>query len=121
MPEVLYFPNTHAQKTWVLGFYHLTYQQRYDTIHPSANGLLTNNKESNDMKIEDAIESLKKAQTSGVKSIIIAFWEASVFDRQDDAEWEKDCKFVEEDMDWSFPTEDIIEILENITPKQQGE
>ena len=20
MPEVLYFPNTHAQKTWVLGF-----------------------------------------------------------------------------------------------------
>jgi len=45
MPEVLYFPNTHAQKTWVLGFYHLTYQQRYDTIHPSANGLLTNNKE----------------------------------------------------------------------------
>jgi len=46
MPEVLYFPNTHAQKTWVLGFYHLTYQQRYATIHSSANGLLTNNKEN---------------------------------------------------------------------------
>jgi len=37
----LYFPNTHAQKTWVLGFYHLTYQQRYDTIQLSANRLLT--------------------------------------------------------------------------------
>jgi len=30
----------------VLGFYHLTYQQRYATIHLSANGLLTNTKEN---------------------------------------------------------------------------
>jgi hypothetical protein len=73
------------------------------------------------MKIEDAIESLKKAQSVGVKSIIMASWEASLFDRQDDAEWEKDCEFVEENMDWSFPTEDIILLLEDITPKQQGE
>ena len=72
------------------------------------------------MKIEDAIESLKKAQSEGLKSIIMAYWEASSFDRQDDAEWEKDCESVEEIMDWSFPTEDIIQILEDITPKQQG-
>ena len=41
------------------------------------------------MKIEDAIESLREAQREGVKSIIIVTWEADVFGREDDEEWER--------------------------------
>jgi hypothetical protein len=64
------------------------------------------------MKIEDAIESLREAQREGVKSIIIVTWEADVFGREDDEEWERNCEFVANKVDWSCPTEDIIQILE---------
>ena len=52
------------------------------------------------MKIEKAIEMLKEAQKHGAKSIILAYWEADMFEREDDESWEIDSEYIENEMDW---------------------
>lgn len=39
------------------------------------------------MTIDEAIERLKEAKDEGVKNIILAFWDAEMFQTEDDAKW----------------------------------
>jgi hypothetical protein len=55
----------------------LTYQQRYDTIHSSANGLLTNNKESNEM-------NLMRSTTFAIQQILQSVLTLSVLGGKED-------------------------------------
>ena len=65
------------------------------------------------MKIDDAIKSLLEVKKRGVKNIIFAHWEADLFDKQDDKDWEFLCDFIDDKMDWSS-TFDSIEATMNV-------
>ena len=39
------------------------------------------------MTVDEAIENLKAAKKRGVKNIVLAYWEADQFDREDDDVW----------------------------------
>jgi hypothetical protein len=64
------------------------------------------------MKIEKAIEMLQEAQKSGTKSIVLAYWEAEMFDRKDDESWEAESEWIENDMDWSRAHDQMCDLLE---------
>lgn len=64
------------------------------------------------MKIEQAIEMLQQAQKSGTKSIVLAYWEADMFDRKDDESWEAESEWIENDMDWSRAHDQMRDLLE---------
>ena len=66
------------------------------------------------MKIEQAIELLQQAQKAGTKSIVLAYWEADMFDRKDDESWETESELIENDMDWSQAHNQISDLLESI-------
>lgn len=53
------------------------------------------------MKIEEAIQILQDAQEQGTKSIVFAYWDSKMFDREDDETWENLTDLMEEEMDWS--------------------
>jgi len=66
------------------------------------------------MKIEKAIEMLQEAQKSGTKSIVLAYWEAEMFDRKDDESWEAESEWIENDMDWSRAHDQMSDLMELI-------
>lgn len=75
------------------------------------------------MRIEQAIEELQEAKKSGVKNIIVGWWEESAFERDDDAEWASDCEFVDREMDWSLAHECLqvaLRLARQESPKQTG-
>jgi hypothetical protein len=59
------------------------------------------------MKIDDAIKSLLEVKKRGVKNIIFAHWEADLFDKVDDKDWEFLCDFIDDKMDWSSTFDSI--------------
>ena len=63
------------------------------------------------MKIDEAIENLKDEKNRGAKNIIVAWWGASGFGRQDDETWEHATKMVERNHDWSATHEDLQSTL----------
>jgi hypothetical protein len=63
------------------------------------------------MTIDDAIKNLEQAKKSGVKNIIIAWWEADAFDFQDDERWAAICDSVDHKIDWSNAHDDISETI----------
>jgi hypothetical protein len=63
------------------------------------------------MTIDQAIECLERAKEKGVKSIVIAFWEAEMFGREDDERWEEIAEHLDE-MDWSNCHADLERQLE---------
>lgn len=65
------------------------------------------------MKIENAIELLQQAQKAGTKSIVLAYWEADMFDRKDDESWEAESELIENDMDWSRAHDQMYDLLES--------
>ena len=65
------------------------------------------------MKIQRAIEFLQEMQKGGVQNIILAYWEASFFHREDDKSWEEDAKMVEDTFDWSSAHEQIDLYIES--------
>jgi len=67
------------------------------------------------MTIDDAIENLKDAKSRGVKSIILAWWDALQFSRQDDDAWEHAASVVEDKHDWSATHEDLQMTLDMYT------
>jgi hypothetical protein len=67
------------------------------------------------MTIDEAIENLKDAKKRGVKSIIMAWWDALEFSRQDDEAWEHAADLVERKMDWSGTHDDIAMTLDLYT------
>jgi hypothetical protein len=53
------------------------------------------------MTIDEAIERLKEAKDEGVKNIILAFWDAEMFQTEDDVEWGEKVDDLEMNFDWS--------------------
>jgi len=47
------------------------------------------------MTIDEAIENLKLVKKKGVKSLVLAYWTAEDFNRNDDAQWADDSKTIE--------------------------
>lgn len=66
------------------------------------------------MKIEDAIKTLQEMKKDGVKNIILAYWEASNFDREDDNAWAEDVELVDDSFDWSSAHEQIDIYIESL-------
>lgn len=67
------------------------------------------------MTIDEAIENLKDAKKRGVKSVILAWWDALDFSRQDDEAWEHAAEMVERKHDWSSTHEDLQTTLDLYT------
>jgi hypothetical protein len=67
------------------------------------------------MTIDDAIENLKDAKSRGVKSIIMAWWDALDFSRQDDDAWEHDAALVERKHDFASTHEALQMTLDFYT------
>ena len=59
------------------------------------------------MTIEEAIRELENARDTGVKSILLAYWEASAFGMNDDENWEATSEYLGHKMDWSHTHDDI--------------
>jgi hypothetical protein len=66
------------------------------------------------MKIDDAIKSLMEVKKRGVKNIIFAHWEADLFDKVDDKDWEWLCDFVDNKMDWGNAYDNIVAVMDEI-------
>ena len=66
------------------------------------------------MKIDDAIKALIEVKKRGVKNIIFAHWEADLFDKQDDKDWEWLCNFIDDKMDWSSTFDSIAATMDQI-------
>lgn len=70
------------------------------------------------MKIDEAIKRLNDAKEEGIKSIVIAWWEASAFETKDgvtfsdDDTWERLIESFEDQIDWSRSQEDIQFLIE---------
>lgn len=67
------------------------------------------------MTIDEAIENLQAEKARGTKSIIIAWWDADAFGRQDDEAWEHAADIVEDKMDWSGAHDDLTMVLDLYT------
>jgi hypothetical protein len=63
------------------------------------------------MTIDEAIENLKAAKKRGVKNIVLAYWEADQFEREDDDVWAEAADRIERKMDWSATHDDISVLL----------
>lgn len=63
------------------------------------------------MNIDDAIKNLKDAKKAGHKNIIMAWWEAECFGRNDDDSWASICEYIDDKMDWSNCHDDISETI----------
>jgi len=63
------------------------------------------------MTVDEAIELLKAEKAAGVKSIIVAWWQADMFDRADDEAWEQAADTVEHAHDWSATQEALAMTL----------
>jgi hypothetical protein len=66
------------------------------------------------MKIKQAIKELQGLEKQGVKNIILAFWEAEDFDRDEDKSWAEDVEIVDESFDWSATHEDLNNFMESL-------
>jgi hypothetical protein len=63
------------------------------------------------MTINEAIDNLKAAKKRGVKSVILAYWEADQFGQEDNDEWAHAADLVERKIDWSETHDDIAMTL----------
>ena len=66
------------------------------------------------MKIKQAIKELQELEKNGVKNIILAFWEADNFDREDDKDWAEDVEIVDDSFDWSATHDDLNNYIETL-------
>lgn len=67
------------------------------------------------MTVDEAIKRLEAAKAAGVKSILVAWWEADAFDRVDDEAWEHAAELVERKFDWSGTHNDLAATLDMYT------
>ena len=63
------------------------------------------------MTIEEAIDLLKEQKEKGVKNIILAWWDAQMFDQEDNDQWASAVNSVEDKLDWSLAHESISDAL----------
>lgn len=66
------------------------------------------------MTIDEAIERLKEAKDEGVKNIILAFWDAEMFQTKDDAEWAKKTDHIDMEFDWSQTHSDLQTYIDSL-------
>lgn len=66
------------------------------------------------MKIEHAIKILKKRKAEGVKNIVLAYWEADMFEEKDNEKWEDTANTIEDEMDWSMTHDQMCQIRDLI-------
>jgi len=66
------------------------------------------------MKIKQAIKELQGLEKQGVKNIILAFWEAKDFDRDEDKSWVEDMEILHDSFDWSSTHEDLNNFMESL-------
>jgi len=67
------------------------------------------------MTIDEAIKNLRAEKRRGTKSVIIAWWNADMFDRVDDEAWDHDAALVERKQDWSSTHEALQMTLDLYT------
>lgn len=67
------------------------------------------------MTIDEAIERLNQEKKAGIKSVIVAWWDAGMFGRIDDEAWEHAAEVVERKHDWSSTHEDLQMTLDLYT------
>lgn len=67
------------------------------------------------MTIDEAIERLNQEKKAGIKSVIIAWWDAGMFGRIDDEAWEHAADLVDRKHDWSSTHEDLQMTLDMYT------
>lgn len=67
------------------------------------------------MTIDEAIERLKAEKKAGIKSVIIAWWDAGMFGRIDDEAWEHAADLADRKHDWSSTHEDLQMTLDMYT------
>jgi len=63
------------------------------------------------MTIEQAIKQLQEAKKEGVKSIVLSWWSADIFDQLDDDAWYAATEHIEDSMDWSTTHDTMVELL----------
>jgi hypothetical protein len=66
------------------------------------------------MKIDEAIEALQEEKKNGTKNIILAYWTAEDFEREDDLAWREDLEILDTDLDWSATHEDLQDALDSL-------
>lgn len=66
------------------------------------------------MQIDQAIEYLQTEKRNGVKNVVIAWWDAGMFERVDDEAWEHDAELIERRMDWGTAHDEIQSMLDMI-------
>jgi hypothetical protein len=66
------------------------------------------------MKIKQAIKELQGLEKQGVKNIILAFWEAKDFDRDEDKSWVEDVEILDDSFDWSSTHDDLNNFMESL-------
>jgi hypothetical protein len=66
------------------------------------------------MKIEEAIKALQEEKKNGTKNVIMAYWTAEDFEREDDAAWQEDLEIIDTDMEWSNAHEDLQSALDSL-------
>ena len=67
------------------------------------------------MTVDEAIKLLKAEKAAGVKSVIMAWWQADMFGRSDDEAWEDAADVVERKHDWSSTHDDLAMSLDLYT------
>jgi hypothetical protein len=67
------------------------------------------------MTIDEAIARLNQEKKAGIKSVIVAWWDAGMFGRIDDEAWEHAAEVVERKHDWSSTHEDLQMTLDLYT------
>jgi hypothetical protein len=66
------------------------------------------------MNIKQAIKELQGLEKQGVKNIILAFWGAEDFDRDEDKSWVEDMEILDDSFDWSSTHEDLNNFMESL-------
>jgi epoxyqueuosine reductase QueG len=66
------------------------------------------------MTIDEAIKNLENAKAKGAKAIIMAWWDAELFQKQDDHEWQAIAEQVESQMDWSSTHYDLSDLISEL-------
>ena len=66
------------------------------------------------MTIDEAIENLQSGKKEGVKNIVLAWWSAADFDRNDNDDWADAAATVEHKMDWSNTHNQLSDFFQNL-------
>jgi hypothetical protein len=73
------------------------------------------------MKIEEAIAQLIEEKANGTQSIVLAYWKADLFCREDDEGWHSDTELLESETDWSRVHDQMIDIISENDADDQEE